>query len=185
VIRLGHDKSVLDVAFSLDGHYLATMSADRTVRLWEAATGQQRACLQYDNDLTTIALSADGQYLATASWDKIAHVWVVPHENHATCTAPREITRLQNAEGITAIAFSSDGKRLATVGWDNVVLEWPWQRDDLVSGACKNLNYRNLTPEEWLRYMGEHEAYRETCPRPPEPPSDQQRTKPALVAERG
>ena len=37
----GHAITVLDVAFSPDGHRLATSSFDRTVRLWDLTAGQE------------------------------------------------------------------------------------------------------------------------------------------------
>jgi len=41
-----HTGAVVSVAFSLDGKTLATGSWDRTVKLWDVATGKERATLK-------------------------------------------------------------------------------------------------------------------------------------------
>src|SRR5262249_27586142 len=41
---VGHEGSLLAVAFSPDGKGLACGGNDRTVRLWDVATGQERRC---------------------------------------------------------------------------------------------------------------------------------------------
>ena len=75
----GHTDSVYGVAFSADGALLATASADRTVRLWNVATGQPHgAPLKGHTDAVRgVAFSADGTLLATASADRTVRLWNV------------------------------------------------------------------------------------------------------------
>jgi COMPASS component SWD3 len=48
----GHERSVAAVKFSGDGKLLATASADKTVRVWDVATGEVTRCLkQHDKVL--------------------------------------------------------------------------------------------------------------------------------------
>jgi hypothetical protein len=72
----GHKDLVSDAVFSPDGRRIATVSRDRTVRVWDAATG--RAIMLYkghDDEVETAAFSPDGTRIITAAADKTARVW--------------------------------------------------------------------------------------------------------------
>jgi WD40 repeat protein len=61
----GHSDAVLAIAFSRDGRRVATLSSDRTARVFEAATGQTTQVLRTGSG-TTIEFSPDGQRLLIA-----------------------------------------------------------------------------------------------------------------------
>ena len=72
----GHTSWVTAVAIAPDGTWLATASDDGTVRIWDAATGQQRATLTGHTDqVRAVAVAPDGTWLATASGDQTARIW--------------------------------------------------------------------------------------------------------------
>src|SRR5262245_16053129 len=73
---LHHNNTISSVAFSPDGKRLATGSADRTVKLWDAATGQEMLTLKGHSDsVTSVAFSPDGKRLATGSDDRTVKLW--------------------------------------------------------------------------------------------------------------
>ncbi|KAK3946807.1 hypothetical protein QBC32DRAFT_387713 [Pseudoneurospora amorphoporcata] len=121
----GHSNDIGSVAFSPDGQRLASGSWDKTIKIWDPASG---SCLQtlegHSGSVHSVAFSSNGQRLASGSSDKTIKIWDLASES---C--------LQTLEGhsdyVGSIAFSPDGQRLASGSWDKTIKIW-----DPVSGSC-------------------------------------------------
>jgi hypothetical protein len=71
-----HTSGVWNVTFSPDGRCLASAGVDRTVRLWDAETGQEVLTLTGHADAAYCAVfSPDGGWLASASEDGTIKLW--------------------------------------------------------------------------------------------------------------
>ena len=65
----GHTGGVNSVAYSPDGHTLASGSWG-VIRLWDTATGIRKHTLAgHTSDVSSVAYSPDGGTLASGSWD--------------------------------------------------------------------------------------------------------------------
>ena len=64
------------MAIAPDGSWLATVSDDRTARVWNSDTATLRHTLSGHTDrVNAVAISPDGRWLATVSDDRTARVW--------------------------------------------------------------------------------------------------------------
>ena len=71
----GHSDRVNSAAFSPDGHFIATASSDRTVRLWSTSNGE---CLEvfdnHEDEVLLVVFSLDGTVLSSGDRDGVLHI---------------------------------------------------------------------------------------------------------------
>ncbi|KAJ5917529.1 hypothetical protein N7466_011083 [Penicillium verhagenii] len=114
----GHSDSVESITWSPDGSRLASGSRDKTVRIWDPATGQSVSTLEgHSHWVRSIAWSPDGSRLASGSGDDTVRIW-----DPAT---GQSVSTLEGHNGwVQSIAWSPDGSRLASGSSDKTVRIW-------------------------------------------------------------
>ncbi|OCK72773.1 WD40 repeat-like protein, partial [Lepidopterella palustris CBS 459.81] len=106
------------VTISSDGQLVASGSVDRTVRLWDATTGEVRATLQgHSNAVESVAISADGQLVASGSQDGTVRLW-------DAATGAVRATHQGHSHAVESVAVSADGRLVASGSSDGTVKLW-------------------------------------------------------------
>ncbi len=124
ILQTGHAEKIEAIAYSPDGRYIATGSSDRTIKIWEAATGRELRALNSSNtggittQIKALAYSPDGRVLASSGNDGKLRLW-------DTASGQERAVINGHAKTVQALAFSPDGRWLASGGTeDQAVKIW-------------------------------------------------------------
>jgi WD40 repeat protein len=136
----GHTGFVWSAAFSADGQSLATASWDTTIKLWDVATGMEKATDGSRYRVYAVAFSPDGAQLASAGGGVFAaevKLWDL---------TTRRVLGVFNGHTSQApcLAFAPDGKTIATGSLDKTIRVWE---------AAKQRQLASHASGTWLREM--------------------------------
>jgi uncharacterized protein (TIGR02145 family) len=112
------------VVWSPDGSQIASTTNDKTILVFDAATGDTLLSLTGDTGTpSSVAWSPDGSQLASSSYDKAVRVW-------DAVTGDPLLTLTEHTGAVDSVAWSPDGSQLASASLDGTVRVW-----DAATGA--------------------------------------------------
>ncbi len=115
-----HFQAVMALAYSPDGRWLASGSADKTIMLRDAASGEVKRTLKgHTGAVTAVVFSKDSKSLVSSSHDGTFKVWTVEKEGEPKTFRP-EIGPPGRWR------FGPDGRFMAAGTADRGIRLWKW-----------------------------------------------------------
>src|SRR5258708_7837645 len=106
----GHLASATCVCVSADGTHIVSGSTDRTIRIWEARTGEEvvEPLKGHTNRVQSVAFSPDGTHIVSGSGDQTIRIWDAR-------TGEEVVEPLKgHTDWVRSVAFSPDGTHIVS-----------------------------------------------------------------------
>ncbi|CEH17839.1 wd repeat-containing protein 5 [Ceraceosorus bombacis] len=121
----GHTRSVSSLSISPHGMLLASSGSDRTIKIWNLASGSLKFTLKgHKLGVNQVAWSGDGRYVASASDDRTVRVW--------DCDTGAQVRLLQgHTSYVFCLAYNLQCSLIVSGSFDETIRLW-----DVKRGIC-------------------------------------------------
>jgi WD40 repeat protein len=114
----GHTYWVFACQISPDNRFIVSASLDKTLKVWDTATGVERFTLSGHTDsLQSCQISADNRFIVSASDDGTLKVW-------DTATGVERFTLVGHANSVRDCQISPDNRFIVSASSDNTLKVW-------------------------------------------------------------
>lgn len=121
----GHQNLIFKIAFSPSGNYIASASADHTVKIWDVRNSQMVADLSHEGRVLSLAWHPQEEYLVSGANNKIIYQWDL--------RTYRLQRRFHGHTGpITALAYHPNGSMMLSGSLDGKLIIWDANSGDFI-----------------------------------------------------
>jgi WD40 repeat protein len=148
------DDSIMAIAFDASGQVLGAVGKDGAVRTWDMDDLTRDGVMLRTSGAASLAFSPTGE-LAIGHWNGTITVWRLDRP-----VSPSLISAHHGY--VYSLAYAPDGRMLAAGGSDGTVQLWS-STETLAGAVCGRVG-RDLSEQEWSRFVGEAAPSQPVCP---------------------
>ena len=150
-----HTGQVYSVAYSPNGRHIVSGSSDKTVRVWDAETGEPIRELLCGSFVNGIAFSPDGHHIAAALNGKTVCIW-------DSTTWELAVSPLRGHHGrVRCIAYSPEGDRIVSGDTNGRICVWSTETFQMVyepiAGHSDSVRCVAFSPDNQYIASGSHD----------------------------
>ncbi len=128
-----HSESVTSLALTLDGKFLASGSADNSLKIWSLKDGKLiDSIIAHEQALLSLAFTnseKENYYLATGSYDQTINLWTLNKDKNQAIFLKNSHTLTNHTGSIHALAIAPQKNILISASYDQSIKQW-----DLTTG---------------------------------------------------
>ena len=153
-ILKGHTGYANSAVFSPNGKLIVSASDDKTVRIWDAQTGQELQKMEgHTSSVYSASFSPDGKRIVSSSWDNTVRIWDIQ-------TGQLVMTLKGHTDLVLSAIFCPDGKRIVSASKDGTVRIWDIEKaqqtksirhDDYVLSAAFSPDGKQIVSVSWSK----------------------------------
>jgi len=144
VMQPSHGGTICDLRFSFDGSTLYTASVDKTVGVWDVASGSRIKRLKgHSNFVNAVGEIKRGPPLVVSGSDDCqVRVWDIRKRGSAI--------NLNSVYQVTAVSFGQNQEQVISAGIDNEIKVWDLRKADVeytLTGHSDTVTCLDLSPD--------------------------------------
>ncbi len=149
--------AVTALTFNKDASLLATGNSSGLIMIWNLVTDKSIKLIGHISGITGLEFSNNAKFLGSSSYDRTIRLW-----DYSKPEMP-PIVFSGHDFWVYDLSFTPDDNKIVSGSADRTVRIWTTKSSILADIICTKVS-RNLTPEEWDKYIGSDIKYEKTCP---------------------
>ncbi len=138
---IGHSSWVTSAIFSPDGQILASVSTDKTIKIWKRDGTLLQTLRGHNDAVNGVSFSPDGNTIASVSADHTIKLWSREGKLLKTLSG--------HSEGVNSASFSPDGQTIVSASNDDTIKLWSLDGKLLktLTGHSQGVNSASFSPD--------------------------------------